>query len=297
MGGRNARIDIAASTVAYSQAREGAGIFSSGPLTLTNSTLSFNSATQDGGGVAVDTGLMELANATLYSNRSLNGRGGGIANRGGIVRLRNTIVADGTAGSDCAGAIESGGHNLSSDQSCSLSARGDRPGTDPGLEPLLGDGSRTLTHAPYQGSPAIDNGNNESCTTTDQLDTRRPLDGNGDGVELCDIGAAESSFAESSGNPPVASYVPKGRLYVANYYDHTVSVINTMFNNVLATISVCKFPREVVVNPSGTRVYVYCNSWPYAPDSGAGSLSVINTSTNLVRRSHSVRRCFPRRGA
>jgi CSLREA domain-containing protein len=79
LGGRNARIDIAASTVAYSQAKEGAGIFSSGPLTLSNSTLSFNSATQDGGGVAVDSGLMELANATLYSNRAMNGRGGGIA--------------------------------------------------------------------------------------------------------------------------------------------------------------------------------------------------------------------------
>ena len=137
------------------------------------------------------------------------------------MRLRNTIVANSTAGGDCAGAIESGGYNLSSDRSCSLSARGDRPETDPGLEPLLGDGSRTLTHAPHEGSPAIDNGNNESCTTTDQLDTRRPLDGNGDGVELCDIGAAESSFApaEGGGTPP-ASYVPKGRLYVANYNDH-----------------------------------------------------------------------------
>jgi YVTN family beta-propeller protein len=107
-------------------------------------------------------------------------------------------------------------------------------------------------------------------------------------VEKCDIGAAESSFtfAEGGGNPPVASYVPKGRLYVANYLDHTVSVINTMFNNVLATIPVCTFPREVVVNPSGTRAYVYCKYWPdpWVPDptKDLGSISVVNTSTNTV---------------
>ena len=54
-----------------------------------------------------------------------------------------------------------------------------------------------------------------------------------------------------------------------------------MFNNVLATIPVCIFPREIVVNASGTRAYVYCHDGGY-PGSAFGIVSVINTSTNSV---------------
>ena len=46
------------------------------------------------------------------------------------------------------------------------------------------------------------------------------------------------------------------KVYVANDYDDTVSVIDTNTNNVIETISVGASPRNLAVSPNGTRVYV-----------------------------------------
>jgi gliding motility-associated-like protein len=62
--------------------------------------------------------------------------------------------------------------------------------------------------------------------------------------------------------------------YIANGGDNTVSVINTLTNLVVATITVGQGPISVSVNPDGSRVYV-TNSIP-------STVSVINTATNTV---------------
>ena len=65
------------------------------------------------------------------------------------------------------------------------------------LDPLLGllanNGGFTKTHALGEGSPAIDVGNPDpvTCPSTDQRRHLRPLDGNGDGTAICDMGAYE----------------------------------------------------------------------------------------------------------
>jgi YVTN family beta-propeller protein len=46
------------------------------------------------------------------------------------------------------------------------------------------------------------------------------------------------------------------RVYVANNQDDTVSVIQTGNNTVIDTVTVGGYPSGVLVNPTGTRVYV-----------------------------------------
>jgi CSLREA domain-containing protein len=68
-----------------------------GDLTLTAVTVSSNTATIDGGGVAGD-GVTTLVNSTV-SNNSANSSGGGIAsNSGGTLSLTNTTISGNTAG-------------------------------------------------------------------------------------------------------------------------------------------------------------------------------------------------------
>lgn len=62
---------------------------------------------------------------------------------------------------------------------------------DPLLGPLQNNGGSTQTHALMAGSPAIDGGNNSSCSGKDQRNVVRPQDGNGDSLAICDMGAFE----------------------------------------------------------------------------------------------------------
>ena len=64
-------------------------------------------------------------------------------------------------------------------------------------------------------------------------------------------------------------------MYVANYLSHSVWVIDTTSNTVIATVQVGDGPQGVAVNPSGTRVYV--TNW----NSGV-LVSVIDATTNTV---------------
>jgi CSLREA domain-containing protein len=170
---------------------DGGAIFvgSSGRTTVTNSTLSDNRAQGNGGGLvmsATGSPSATVLNSTIVNNSAAVG--GGVSNNwSGSLVLRNTIVAYNTA-QNCSGTITNRGNNLQS------------PGTtcaefttaDPLLQPALqNNGGPTLTRAPQAGSPAIDAISSGRCPATDQRGYARPVDGNGDGVAVCDIGAVE----------------------------------------------------------------------------------------------------------
>jgi uncharacterized repeat protein (TIGR01451 family) len=57
--------------------------------------------------------------------------------------------------------------------------------------PLVATGGTRYLFPLQAGSPAVDTGNNAVCPAVDELATVRPLDGDGKGGAVCDIGAFE----------------------------------------------------------------------------------------------------------
>src|SRR5207248_10518685 len=111
----------------------GGGIYAKGGnVTITNSTFWNNAANLDvviidngGAGLYSFGGATKLTNVTLNGNSTSHGTGGGVYREGGSVTLRNTILAANTSAStgpgapdNCAGGVNSAGHNLESANTC-----------------------------------------------------------------------------------------------------------------------------------------------------------------------------------
>jgi CSLREA domain-containing protein len=174
---------------------EGGGIYMfQGTVTVSNSTISGNRILFPGGiggGISNTQGTLKIINSTISSNTIfLTGTGGGLySGSGGTIILSNTIVANHVLGGDCTTVnFTDGGYNLIEDGSC-LSAPTSISG-DPMLSPLQDNGGDTYTHALISGTLAVDAG---SCpgVTTDQRGRPRPVDGDGDNIATCDLGAFE----------------------------------------------------------------------------------------------------------
>ena len=174
----------------------GGGILNNGTLTLTNATVSGNTAELAGGGI-FNGGTLTVRNSTVSANTA--GVDGGIHTEGGVgtAKLTNTIVARNVATTDpdASGLFTSLGNNLIGNTSGSGStdwSDSDLLNQDPLLGPLQNNGGPTNTHALLQGSPAIDRATNTGCPSTDQRGFTR-TDGDADGTATCDIGAFEAA--------------------------------------------------------------------------------------------------------
>ena len=107
------------------------------------------------------------------------------------IKLKNSIIAHGSANGNCYGTIMSLGHNLEDANTCALAGPGDLHVGDALVSPLRDNGGALPNYALLLGSPAIDAGDNAGCPTDDQRGVARPKDGNADGTATCDIGAYE----------------------------------------------------------------------------------------------------------
>jgi hypothetical protein len=211
--------NIAAATDAGSSGGGGIYNIDTTSLVLVNSTLSQNSANNNGGGIW-NSGLVNLYSTSVLFNladadHDLNGgRGGGIWNSGSF-SLRHTLVAGNTATEpqagydDCFGTFNAYGWNLFwvvDSLACTINTMDSTWGTLSSLAvigPLQNNGGPTWTHALLPSSNPIGNpidagglaaaciDNNSIPLTTDQRGAPRSVDGDGDGVARCDIGAYE----------------------------------------------------------------------------------------------------------
>jgi uncharacterized membrane protein len=223
-------VRVARTTISGNRAWQGGGIFVQGAtLNLINATVSGNTVTNNYGGIHLQHQSNQVRDTILnMSNSTVTGniRVGGAGNNGLSIlsdttaNVYNSIIA-GNQNVNCGAfgtgsAINSLGHNLSSDASCFFAESSDLPNTDPLLMPLGEYGGPTPTHALRPGSPAIDAGGNANCPATDQRGIARPFDGNASGTATCDIGAVEAqrqltivesiSFAEGTGGTNTAVF-------------------------------------------------------------------------------------------
>lgn len=185
----------------------GGGINSTGngAVTLTNSTVSGNTA-QFGGGIFSGGGTIRnstITNNTADSGNSSLGDGGGIFNDGDSFTIQNSIIAGnfdtpnnaggGAINPDVSGVFVDSGSNLIGDRTGSSNFTvSTLVGTaasrlNPQLAPLGNYGGTTQTHALLPNSPALNAGNNANAPVgNDQRGATRIFGG------VVDIGAFES---------------------------------------------------------------------------------------------------------
>lgn len=186
--GNHGVLDLDRSTLQSNSSPKGGAMYDyAGALaTLTNDTLSRNSAPDTGGAVYLEyfsgePGAVGFRSTTLSGNTSPT-VGGVYAATGSTASFANSVVAGGSAGVNCSG-VMAALTSLSSDDSCDFGA-GDGV-THLGLGPIGMHGGTTPTLVPQPASPVLDVGTSAGAPATDQRGIARPM---GTGV---DIGAVE----------------------------------------------------------------------------------------------------------
>jgi len=175
-----AGVTLTNSTVSGNSAGRGGGISNSGPcpaaVTLTNSTVARNSATQEGGGirqVGSDETSSEITNSLVAQNSAPTGPDVLTGPESEVI-ARFNLIGDGSG---------SGIPNTDGNQVGTVSPNSSAIG--PRLGPLADNGGPTRTDALLLGSPAIDAASTPDCPTTDQRGVLRPQGA------ACDIGSYE----------------------------------------------------------------------------------------------------------
>ncbi|NEO86141.1 MAG: DUF4347 domain-containing protein [Spirulina sp. SIO3F2] len=167
----------------------GGGIFSSGAVTLTNSTVSGNA----GGGIASN-GAVTLTNSTVSGN-SEDTSGGGIAS-GGAVTLTNSTVSGNSANGVGGGISSSGAVTLTNSTVSGNSANSSGGG-------IASVGAVTLTNSTVSGNSSItSNGggisSNGAVTLTNSTVSGNSSNASGGGIQS--LGAITLTNSTVSGN-------------------------------------------------------------------------------------------------
>jgi len=164
--------------------------------TLTNVTFSGNTATVSGGGISNSYFSGTLTNVTFYGNTATT-NGGGMHNYRTSAVVTNAIFWGNVPDQILNGYYGSAIVTYSIIQGETVWDGIGNDNSDPLLVGLADNGSFTQTHALGDLSPAIDAGSPTLCPSMDQRGFHRPIDGDENTSEICDMGAYEySSYPE-----------------------------------------------------------------------------------------------------
>ena len=173
--GGTGEVTLSNSTISGNSGFHGGGIFVTlRSLVLRNSTIARNSATQEGGGILVESGggdgALVLRNSLVALNSAPSGSD--VLKTDGTIRARFSLIRIGN------------GSGLTNGVNGNQVGSASTP-LDPKLGQLADNGGPTRTHALLAGSPAIDAASTPDCPTTDQRRVLRPQG------PACDIGSYE----------------------------------------------------------------------------------------------------------
>jgi len=178
-------------TFSGNTAERGGGMFNynNGSPNLTNITFSGNTAVTGGGMYTANYCYPSLTNVTFSYNSAETG-GGMFTETSSIGSMTNSILWGNTPDQ----VIGPTAISYSDVQGDSIYVGAGNINSDPNLKPQADNGGFTQTHALGAGSPAIDAAIPDYCPATDQRGYLRPIDGNNDGVAVCDMGAFELGY-------------------------------------------------------------------------------------------------------
>jgi predicted outer membrane repeat protein len=180
----------------------GGAIFNGGLLAGTNSTITGNTSSEDGGGIENDSSLgATLYNVTVYQNVA-GGTGGSLKNlfSDSAVTIANSIFAGGTGGG-VSDDISNDGSIVSGDYNIVQTAPTGKPlsgGTannlnaDPQLAALADNGGPTPTNADAAGGPGTGHIPFNLCLANDIITDQRGYPRNATNNGYCDVGAYEN---------------------------------------------------------------------------------------------------------
>jgi len=177
---------------------------------LTNSTLTTNEASVEGGAIHAVDGV-HLTHATIVENEAP--AGSQIFTDAGLTSF-GSIVAAGSGGDECdvAGGTTSGGYNVGGDGTCAFTGTGDQNTAGAvHLGPLVANGGPTRTRLPLANSPALGAVPASACTisTVDQRGVARPQ-----GAD-CEAGAVEIGDLAGTGSSLTGVLIVGGALVLA----------------------------------------------------------------------------------
>ena len=267
----------------------GGGIFndSSSTAILTNSTFSGNQANSSGGGIN-NSGTLTINNSTIALNNA-NGLTGGVFNSG-TTNINNTIVAGNTdlfGVPDVSGTFVSNSSNVIGDASGNASFSSDTTGVAVGTvinTTLADNGGTTQTHALVAGSsPAIDAGNNANVPggiTTDQRGTGFDRISSG----TVDIGAYEiqipPDIAISSPTIAATSVLIGTTDHVLYQLDLAVTTSNAKFTGATFTTGGSYIAADIV--PNSFELFYSTDNIFDAGDTSLGTQAVVTSGSNLA---------------
>ena len=250
-------------------------------LSLNQVLLFDNSASGDGGGVAVADANFSSVNSTIVANNA-GGNGGGLAFgdvdafvqtiqfstiadnsatagsnlavSGTTVDVTGSIFSGGTAVAVFGGNIDSGGFNLDSGNTLGLSQATDLINTNPQLGMLADNGGLVRTRLPAATSPVIDVVT-IGFPAVDARDIARPQG------PAADIGAVEQSGAPATGTLTIANRS-------VNEDAGTVTIDVVLDNAIPGGFTVDAFPENIGEAAAGTDFVDFFQTLTFAGTAG-----------------------------